>query len=169
MQKTQVRSLGWENPLEMGMAIHSSILAWGIPWAEEPGELQSVGWQRVGHDWATNTFPTKCSLMEWEFIENAFPFKVFRLFNIGLFISPLKWKEKAWPWCLRQRSRQALPDHHILYLLVPLLPICWASFSHLASSCLSAMFFSLKSGRVHFGYKQLSTVNGEKTLQWLVS
>ena len=50
MQETQVQSLGWEDPLEKGMAIHSSILAWRIPWAEEPGGLQSIGSQRVGHD-----------------------------------------------------------------------------------------------------------------------
>ena len=49
MQETQVRSLGWEDPLEKGMATHSSILAWEIPWTEEPGRLQSVGLQRVGH------------------------------------------------------------------------------------------------------------------------
>ena len=49
----QVCSLGWEDPLEVGMATHSSILAWEIPWTEEPGGLQSVGLQRVGHDWAT--------------------------------------------------------------------------------------------------------------------
>ena len=42
-QETQVRSLGWEDPLEEGMATHSSILAWEIPWTEEPGGLQSVG------------------------------------------------------------------------------------------------------------------------------
>ena len=48
--KTWVRSLGWEDPLEEGMATHSSILAWRIPWAEEPGRLQSMGSQRVGHD-----------------------------------------------------------------------------------------------------------------------
>ena len=45
-----VRSLGWEDLLEEGMATHSSILAWRIPWAEEPGGLQSKGLQRVGHD-----------------------------------------------------------------------------------------------------------------------
>ena len=45
-----VRSLGQENPLEEGMATHSSILAWRIPWAEEPGWLQSIGSQRVGHN-----------------------------------------------------------------------------------------------------------------------
>ena len=49
-QETQVRSLGWEDPLEKEMAIHSSILAWKIPWTEEPGGLQSTGLQRVGHD-----------------------------------------------------------------------------------------------------------------------
>ena len=43
MQKTQVRSLGWEDPLEKDMATHSSILAWRIPWIEEPGGLQSMG------------------------------------------------------------------------------------------------------------------------------
>ena len=50
MQETRVRSLGWEDPLEEEMATHSSILAWKIPCAEEPGRLQSTGSQRVGHD-----------------------------------------------------------------------------------------------------------------------
>ena len=55
MQETRIRSLGWEDPLEKGMATHFSILAWRIPWTEEPGALQSTGSQRVGHDWVTNT------------------------------------------------------------------------------------------------------------------
>ena len=50
MQETQVQSLGWEDPLEKEMGTHSSILAWKIPWTEEPGRLQSTGLQRVGHD-----------------------------------------------------------------------------------------------------------------------
>ena len=50
MQKTRVRSLGWEDPLEKEMAAHSSILAWKIPWMAEPGRLQSMGPQRAGHD-----------------------------------------------------------------------------------------------------------------------
>ena len=50
MQETQVRSLGWEDPLEKEMAPHSSTLAWKIPWTEEHGRLQSMGSQRVGHD-----------------------------------------------------------------------------------------------------------------------
>ena len=53
-QETWVRSLGGEDPLEKQMATHSSILAWRIPWIEEPGRLQSMGSQRVRHDWETN-------------------------------------------------------------------------------------------------------------------
>ena len=49
-QETQVWSLGWEDPMENETATHSSILAWGIPWTEEPGGLQSIGSQRVGHN-----------------------------------------------------------------------------------------------------------------------
>ena len=50
MQKTWVQSLGWKDPLKKGMAAHSSILAWRIPWTEEPGRLQSPGSQRVGYN-----------------------------------------------------------------------------------------------------------------------
>ena len=50
MQETRVQSLGQEDVLEKRMATHSSILAWRIPWIEEPGGLQSMGWQRAGHD-----------------------------------------------------------------------------------------------------------------------
>ena len=50
MQETQVRSLGWEDPLEEEIATHSSTLAWKIPWTEEPDRLQSMGSQRVRHD-----------------------------------------------------------------------------------------------------------------------
>ena len=53
MQERQVRSLGWEDPLEKEMTSHSSILAWEIPWTEEPGGLQSMGLQKVGYDQLT--------------------------------------------------------------------------------------------------------------------
>ena len=56
IQETQVWSLDQEDPLEKGMATYSSILAWRIPWTEEPGRLQSMGFQRIGHDWETNTW-----------------------------------------------------------------------------------------------------------------
>ena len=55
MQETWVRSLGQEDSLEKEMATHSSIPAWRIPWTKEPYRLQSMGVQRVGHDWVTNT------------------------------------------------------------------------------------------------------------------
>ena len=54
MRKTPVWSLGWEDPLEKELAIHSSTIAWKIPWTEELGRLQSMGSQRVRHDWATS-------------------------------------------------------------------------------------------------------------------
>ena len=51
-QKTQVQSLGWENPLEESMATHSSIFAWKTPWTKEPGQLQFIGSHRVRHQWS---------------------------------------------------------------------------------------------------------------------
>ena len=65
MQEIWVWSLGWEDPLEKEMAIHSSTIAWKIPWTEEPGRLQSTGSQRVGRDWMT-------SLSLWAFFGIAF-------------------------------------------------------------------------------------------------
>ena len=56
MEEIWVQSLGWEDPLEKGMATHFSILAWRNPWAEEPGGLQSMGLQRIRGNWVTNTF-----------------------------------------------------------------------------------------------------------------
>ena len=56
MWEIWVWSLGWEDPLEKGMATHSSILSWRIPWTGEPSRLQSIGSQRVGHNWETLTF-----------------------------------------------------------------------------------------------------------------
>ena len=62
MQETGVQSLDWEDPLKKRMAPHSSILAWRILWTEEPGRLQSMGSQRVRHNWATKH---KISQMKW--------------------------------------------------------------------------------------------------------
>ena len=59
MQETQFRSLCWEGPLEKGMATHSSVLAWRIPWTEEPVRLQSVGSQRVEHKLSNKHFQGK--------------------------------------------------------------------------------------------------------------
>ena len=64
MWKTWVRTLGWEDPLEKAMAPHSSILAWKIPWAEEPGGLQSMGSLRVGHESVTSL--SLFTFMQWK-------------------------------------------------------------------------------------------------------
>ena len=60
MRETGGRSLSWEDPLEKKMAIHFSTIAWKIPWTEEPGRLQSMGSQRVGHDWANSLHLLRC-------------------------------------------------------------------------------------------------------------
>ena len=67
VQEIQVWSLGGEDPPEKGMATHSSILAWGIPWTEEPSRPQPMGSQRVGHDWATNivTWLHRTTGLDW--------------------------------------------------------------------------------------------------------
>ena len=67
IQETRFWSLGWEDPLEEKMATHSSILAWKIPWTDEPGRLQSMGPQRVGYNWGTlegNGSPLQYSCLE---------------------------------------------------------------------------------------------------------
>ena len=71
MWETWVQSLGLEDPLAKGMATHSSILAWRIPWTEEPGGLQSMGSQKIEHDLATNTrtpqLKSHCEVPQYEF------------------------------------------------------------------------------------------------------
>ena len=73
MQETWVWSLGPEDPLQKGRATHSSMLAWRTPWTEEPGRLQSMGSQSVGHDWATNTLTLSISYIYVKFTPNTFP------------------------------------------------------------------------------------------------
>ena len=68
-------SIPWEGPLEEEMATHSSILAWRILWTKEPGGLQSMGLQRVGHNWATNTFTSLSCILTCQYIN----------FNITMF------------------------------------------------------------------------------------
>ena len=87
MQETQVWSLGWEDPLEKGMATHSSILAWRILWIEEPGGLQSMGSQRVRHDWVTNAH-TKYKYSHFEGCGTLLVFKKIFL-KINLFLTVL--------------------------------------------------------------------------------
>ena len=71
MWETWVQSLAREDLLEKEMATHSSILAWRIPWTEEPGELQSMGSQRVRYDLATKPPPPRRVLMGWENVDKS--------------------------------------------------------------------------------------------------
>ena len=87
MRETWVRSLGREVPLEKGMATHSSILAWRIPWMEEPGGLQSMGLQSVGHNWASSLhFTSSCKRNQWALNDSHSTF-LYILFTI--LIEPL--------------------------------------------------------------------------------
>ena len=76
MRETWVQSLGWEELLEKEMATHSSILAWKIPWTEKPGRQQSMGSQRVGHDWATSHKSTILQLKKIIIFKISHPLKV---------------------------------------------------------------------------------------------
>ena len=88
MQETWVQSLGREDPLEEGMAVHSSILAWKIPWTEEPGGLQSIGSQRVGHNWSNLARTHRCSFHS----QNQLQF--LRLRSLGHYHSSLRGTSK---------------------------------------------------------------------------
>ena len=91
MRETRVQSLGWEDPLEKEMATHSSTLAWKIPWTEEPGRLQSMGSQRVRHDWATSLLPLRMKAInkKQEYKHPTTGIEV-RLFGM-IFLSLLEW------------------------------------------------------------------------------
>ena len=87
MQNTQVRSLGQEDLLEEGMATHSCIVAWRIPWTEEPGGLQSMGSQRVGHNWNHLAHLHTCLLIrceDWSFLKHM---HILGHFIIGIIIT----------------------------------------------------------------------------------
>ena len=91
--ESQVQFLGWENPLEVKMATHSSLLAWRIPWKEGPGGLQSMRSQRVGHDWARMYSVTcmrycwgqrsRCHYLWWQGLKSSWEKDC--LWNISIF------------------------------------------------------------------------------------
>ena len=109
-QETQVQSLGGEDPLEEEMATRSSILAWRIPWTEEPGRLQSMGWHRVRHAWvAANMRP-----------EFKFP-------RLSLKLS-LKKRERVFVW-----NRIQVRFTHCSWLMLP--ENRWITTSLLFSAC----------------------------------
>ena len=105
VQEVWVRSLGPEDPLEKGMATHSSILAWRIPWTEEPGGLQSVGLQRAWHDWATFTF---CCFFPWCHCDCRYRFYLFVVIvNTGVA------KNRFWKPDLQYQPNWGSPQLHL--------------------------------------------------------
>ena len=99
VQETRVRSLGREDPLGKEMATHSSTLAWKIPWSEEPRRLQSMGSQRVGHDWAMTRFAHPIRLF-WiaqdMFVMAAEEVLILRKMKENLNVWSLKWLIRLW-------------------------------------------------------------------------
>ena len=86
--ETWVLSLGWEDPLEEGMATHSSIPAWRIPWTEEPGGLQFLGSQRVAHDWVTKHSTDAGTSSSYSSLIEAWNSLLGLGFPIGRFLRP---------------------------------------------------------------------------------
>ena len=101
MQETWVQSLGQEDPLEEGMATHCSILAWRIPWTEEPGGLQPVGSKRVGHDWATVHALTEDQRVLFKYMEGSHTDTRFLKWNCFIY-KPLR---QNWNWWVEDRFK----------------------------------------------------------------
>ena len=96
MRETRVQSLGWEDPREKEMATHSSILAWKISWIEEPGRLQSMGSQRVGHDWATSVLAKGQMLCVWSLFSHVWLFVTRRTMALQAPLSMGFSRQKYW-------------------------------------------------------------------------
>ena len=97
-QETQVWSLGQEDPLEVEMATHSSILAWKIPWTEDPDRLQFMGLHRNGHDWATEQVQM-CAVSEgfsW-WLSGKEPACQYRRLRCDSWVGKILWKRKWQP------------------------------------------------------------------------
>ena len=105
MQETWVQSLGREDLLEKEMANHSRILAWRIPWMEKSGRLQSVGPQRVGHDWATSLSLPMLSNLIW-----LFYFVITECWNVHLVVSFKEVKKNS--------THLSAWDLNLIYLII---------------------------------------------------
>ena len=101
MQEMAVQSLSQEDSLEKEKATHSSILAWEIPWTEEPDGLQSVGSQRVGHDWATDTFIFSFAKNVVKILPYLFSF--LKNFYLFLIIKEMRHISKAHNCCVENK------------------------------------------------------------------
>ena len=131
MQETQVRSLGQEDSLEKEMAIHSSTIAWRIPWTEEPGRLQSMGSQRVRHDWTITfsfflsfgprvTLGSKDKLTSKVInssIQSISVILSFKVINLYLVLSLVPRSHSQNPWnCLRVKGKASLVAQRVKHL-----------------------------------------------------
>ena len=131
VQETQVWSLDRDDPLEKEVATHSSTLAWKIPWTEEPGRLQSMGSQRVGHNWATSHTHTHTHPSD----QNH---------PMALILLGVKAKDPHQDWgCHMVRTPCDLGSQHHLPCLSPKCPhqtgLLAASQTHQAHSCLRSL------------------------------
>ena len=131
MQETQVCSLGQEDPLEKEMAAHSSILAWEIPWREEPGWLQCMGHRRLRHDWATKQqhswFTISCKFqvystwnLEFSLIVPTLYSSVQSLSHVWLFVTPWTGANQAtlsitncWSLPKAMSTESVMPSNHL--------------------------------------------------------
>ena len=123
MQEPQVQSLGWEDSLEKVMTIHSNILAWRIPWTEEPRMLQSMGSQRVGHDWATNTSTSI------QYIKNIYKYSTAEHWRIDAFELWCWRRLLRVPWTARRSNLSILkeisPEYSLEAVAEAEAPILW--------------------------------------------
>ena len=124
IQETWVLSLGQEDPLEEGMATHSSIFAWRISWTEEPGRLQFMGSERVGHDWSMNTSLQVDEKLHSDLIYFGYNAMYIGFLCVNLLLSLQIWYKLLWivDWCEPQnrvstythpRAKENLCENHI--------------------------------------------------------
>ena len=114
MRETRVRSLGWEDPLEKEMAAHSSIHAWKIPWTEEAGGLQSMGSQRIGHDWAPSCHVTSSVQLlscVWLFVT---PWTAIHQASLSI--------NNSWSLLKLMSIESVMPSNHLIFCHPLLLP-----------------------------------------------
>ena len=164
MRETQVWSLGWEDPLEKGMATHSSILTWRIPWTEVAGGLQSMRSQRVGHVWAINTFTLRASLVVAQMLKNLPAMHEIQVWSLGWEDSLEKGMDThsnilAWrvpwtgsltgysPWgCRHNWATNTFTFHIILFLLFLSLSFPFSLCSHTPPFSCFSLVHTLFSG-----------------------
>ena len=148
MRETRVWALGWEDPLEKEMAIHSSTIAWKTPWTEEPGRLQSMGSQRVGHDWVTSL-----SLLKWGLRQ-----RIWEVMSALWMASSLTFTELVWNRSLYEMGRGKIPENNPVQ--VESEPVLW-KLHHVLDwySCVFLLLFpNLQLFlKVHFSWKICGT------------